>query len=142
VRDRGYFTGALLTTNEQLEHILEVGLVLVVGAAMMVTGLSIDALWFAPLLFFVIRPLATLPILAVARFTRFEFGAISWFGIRGIGSIYYMMYAIDQGLPDELAEPFTSLTLTIVALSIMVHGVSVTPLLSYYGRLTSRRPRR
>jgi sodium/hydrogen antiporter len=134
-----YFTRELLQTNEQLERILEVGLVLVVGAAMMVTGLSTDALWFAPLLFLVIRPLAALPVLAVARFTRFEFGAISWFGIRGIGSIYYMMFAIDQGLPDELAEPFTSLTLTLVALSIVVHGVSVTPLFNYYIRTV--RPR-
>jgi sodium/hydrogen antiporter len=133
-----YFTGTLLATNEQLERILEVGLVLVVGGVLMVGGLSLDALWFAPLLFFVIRPAAALPLFAVGRFTRFEFAAISWFGIRGIGSIYYLMFAINAGLPDDLAEPLTALVLTTVGLSIFVHGVSVTPLLTYYNRLTGR----
>jgi sodium/hydrogen antiporter len=79
--------------------------------------------------------LATLPLLLIAKFTRFEFGAISWFGIRGIGSIYYLMFAIEQGLPAPIADSFVSLTLTIVAISVIVHGVSVTPLLNYYGRL-------
>ena len=65
---------------------------------------------------------------------------ISWFGIRGIGSLYYLMYAIDKGLPDQMAAPFVSLTLTIIAFSILVHGISVTPLLSYYARLSRRRP--
>jgi NhaP-type Na+/H+ or K+/H+ antiporter len=133
-----YFTGALLATNEQLERILEVALVVVIGAVLMVAGLSFDAFWFAPLLFLIIRPLATLPLLLVARFTRFEFGAISWFGIRGIGSIYYLKFAIERGLPAEVAQSFASITLTVVALSIVVHGVSVTPLLNYYGRLRRR----
>jgi hypothetical protein len=49
------------------------------------------------------------------------------------------MYAIDQGLSASLAAPFASLTLTIIAGSILLHGVSVTPLLNYYGRLGRRR---
>lgn len=141
-RAPAYFAGALLAINEQLERILEVALVLVLGAVLMVAGLSLNALWFGLLLFFVIRPVAALPLLAIARFTRFEFGAISWFGIRGIGSIYYLMYAIDKGLPVEIAGPFASLTLTIIALSIMMHGVSVTPLLNQHARLKQARARK
>ena len=135
-----YFAGALLAINEQLERILEVALVLLVGAVLMVAGLSFSALWFAPLLFAVIRPLAALPVLGVGRFSRFEFGMVSWFGIRGIGSIYYLMFAIERGLPANLAETLVSLTLTTVALSILVHGVSVTPLLQHYGRLRRKAP--
>lgn len=131
--------GALLATNEKLERILEVGLVLLLGAVLYPAGIASEALWFAPLLFLVIRPLAALPILATGRFSRFEFGAISWFGIRGIGSIYYLMYAVEKGLPTGLAETLVSLTLTVVALSIVVHGVSATPLLSYYARRRSAR---
>jgi NhaP-type Na+/H+ or K+/H+ antiporter len=52
------------------------------------------------------------------------------------------MYAIDQGLPSELAAPFVSLTLTIIAFSILVHGISVTPLLNYYAGLSRRRRRK
>lgn len=134
-----YFAGALLATNEQLERLLEVALVLIVGAALMVAGLSWSALVLAPLLFFVIRPLAALPVLGTRALTRFEFGMISWFGIRGIGSIYYLMFAIDRGLPPKLAEPLVSLTLTTVALSIVVHGLSVTPLLKRYNRLRTKK---
>ena len=138
-RSAAYLAGTLLTINEQLERILEVALVLLVGAVLMVAGLSFDALWFAPLLFLVIRPLAALPLLFVARFTRFEFAAISWFGIRGIGSIYYLMFAIERGLPAPLADTFVSLTLTIVACSVIAHGVSVTPLLNYYSRVVGKK---
>jgi sodium/hydrogen antiporter len=95
--------------------------------------------WFAPLLFLIIRPIATLPVLLAGRFTRFEFGAIAWFGIRGIGSLYYLMFAIEKGLPEDLARPFASITLTIMACSILAHGVTVTPLLNYYGHLRRRR---
>jgi NhaP-type Na+/H+ or K+/H+ antiporter len=126
--------GALLSFNEQLEHILEVGMVLMVGAALFVVGLAPTALWFAPLLFFVIRPLAVLPVWLTGRLTHRQFAGVAWFGIRGIGSIYYLMYALTLGLPAALARPMVSLTFTIVAVSIVVHGVSVTPLLGYLER--------
>ena len=129
-----YIAGKLLATNEQLERILEVGLVLMVGAALFVAGVSRSALWFAPLLFAVIRPLAALPVLGAARFTAFEFSLIAWFGIRGMGSIYYLMFSIERGIANDLAAQLVSLTFTTIALSILVHGISVTPLLNRYAR--------
>ncbi|MEO6006295.1 MAG: cation:proton antiporter [Opitutus sp.] len=137
-----YFAGVLLATNEQLEHLFEVGIVLIVGAMLMSTGFSLEALWFAPLLFLVIRPIAALPVLAIGPFSKSEFGAIAWFGIRGIGSLYYLMFAIEQGLPEGLARRIASLTLTIIALSIVIHGVSVTPLFERYSQLKKRSARR
>jgi NhaP-type Na+/H+ or K+/H+ antiporter len=136
-----FFAGALLATNEQLERILEVVLVLIVGALLLTAGTSVAAIGFAALLFLVIRPLSALPLLLVARFSPFEFGAISWFGIRGIGSIYYLMFAITHGLPEPLPAAFASIVLTIVACSVIVHGVSVTPLFTYYVKRTKRRTR-
>jgi NhaP-type Na+/H+ or K+/H+ antiporter len=59
---------------------------------------------------------------------------ISWFGIRGIGSIYYLMFALHRGLSGPLAEQTITLTLTVVAASIIVHGISVTPLMNLYAR--------
>lgn len=129
-----YLAGTLLSTNEQLERILEVGLVVLVGAALFAGGFSWVALWFAPLLFFVIRPFAALPVLGVGKFSALEFSLVGWFGIRGIGSIYYLMYALEKGVPSDLVTPLVTLTLTTVALSIVVHGVSVTPLLNRYKR--------
>ncbi len=59
---------------------------------------------------------------------------IAWFGIRGIGSIYYLMFAIEHGLTPELAQRLTALVFPVLAASILVHGISVTPLMSWYER--------
>ena len=63
---------------------------------------------------------------------------VAWFGIRGVGSIYYLMYAIEHGLPDDVAVRLSGLTLTVVAVSVLVHGISVTPLMERYGRRNER----
>lgn len=49
-----------------------------------------------------------------------------------IGSLYYLMYAIEHGVADEFAGRLASITLTLITLSILVHGVSVSPLLARY----------
>jgi NhaP-type Na+/H+ or K+/H+ antiporter len=49
------------------------------------------------------------------------------------------MYAINRGLPRSLAEHIIALTLTIVAASIVVHGISVTPLMDDYVRKKAQR---
>ena len=63
-----------------------------------------EALWFVPLLFLVIRPLSVSPGSLGTPATRGQRVLIGWFGIRGIGSLYYLMYAITHGLPRALAE--------------------------------------
>ena len=130
----GYLTELLLGTNEQLDHLLEVTLVLVVGLALASAGIAWEMLWLAPLLFLVVRPLAVLPLIWTGRFTRFQLGSLAWFGIRGIGSIYYLFYAIEQAIPLPLQEKLTSLTMTLVAISIVVHGLSVEPWLAFQRR--------
>jgi len=57
---------------------------------------------------------------------------IAWFGIRGIGSIYYLMYAIEHGLPRPLAERIVAITLAAVTVSIVLHGISVRPIMHFY----------
>jgi NhaP-type Na+/H+ or K+/H+ antiporter len=69
-------------------------------------------------------------------------GLMAWFGIRGIGSLYYLMYAINHGVDPELASRLTTLTISVVVVSIVAHGVSVTPLMAVYERARARRKRR
>jgi NhaP-type Na+/H+ or K+/H+ antiporter len=57
---------------------------------------------------------------------------IGWFGIRGIGSFYYLFYALNHDLPSAVASLCTDLTLSVVALSILVHGISTQPMLARY----------
>jgi len=125
--------------NEQLERIAELAVVLVIGAMLSYTWLPDGAYWFVPLLFLVVRPLSVWLGLRGAPVSRDQRRLIAWFGIRGIGSIYYLMYAINHGLPRSLAEEIVALTLTVVAVSIVVHGISVTPLMSLYSQRNVRR---
>lgn len=134
-----YMMQAMKGFNEQLERIAEVAVVLVVGAMLSYTYLPASAGWFVPLLFIVVRPVSVWLGLFGAPVSRDQRILISWFGIRGIGSIYYLMYAINHGLPRPLAEEIIALTLTVVAVSIVLHGISVTPLMSRYARQNAGR---
>jgi NhaP-type Na+/H+ or K+/H+ antiporter len=57
---------------------------------------------------------------------------MTWFGIRGIGSLYYLTYAIVHGLEEETARDLTAIVLVTIAVSVAVHGISVTPLMRRY----------
>ena len=61
-------------------------------------------------------------------------GMAAWFGVRGIGSVYYLCYAINHGLPVGLARELSHITIVVVMVSIVAHGISVTPMLNRYWR--------
>jgi len=65
---------------------------------------------------------------------RRQRGLMSWFGIRGIGSIYYLFYALNHGLIGTSSTVAVNLTLSVIALSIVVHGLSTQPMLGWYER--------
>ena len=98
------------------------------------------AVWFLLLLFLVARPVSVwLGLVGTTSVSRDQRILLSWFGIRGVGSVFYLMYAINHGLPQPLADELIALTLTTVAASILLHGISVTPLMSLYARRKVRR---
>jgi NhaP-type Na+/H+ or K+/H+ antiporter len=137
-----YMAQAVLGFNEQLERICEVAVVVLLGALLVPGYLPADALWFVPLLFLVIRPLAVLVGLAGlsrARLSSVQWRLVSWFGIRGVGSVYYLMFAVVHGLDEGTARVLAGLTLTTVAASVAVHGISVTPLMNRYSKIVERR---
>lgn len=128
---------SLLDFNDQLERILEAAVVLVLGA-LLTTSLAAPGLWFpevlwlAPLLFLAVRPLSVMIALVGTAPSWPQRALMGWFGIRGVGSIYYLTYAFGYGIPPELAERLSALVLSLVAVSIVVHGVSVTPVMKWY----------
>jgi len=66
----------------------------------------------------------------------------AWFAIRGIGSIYYLMFALNHGLSGRLSDQAINITLSAVAASIILHGISLTPLMSLYARRQAGKSRR
>jgi sodium/hydrogen antiporter len=137
-----YMVHAVLGFNEQLERIGEVTVVIAIGALLWAVDWHDAAWWFVPLLLLVIRPLAVAIGLSGSSASGSQRLLIGWFGIRGIGSLYYLMYAINHGLPSALADQLTALTLSVVVASIVVHGISVTPLMAMYERTRGRRRER
>lgn len=120
--------------NEQLERIAEVAVVILVGAMLSLVTIDWSAIALIALLFGIVRPLAVNLALIGARIEPIQRWLISWFGIRGIGSIYYLLYAINQGIDAALATTLLNITLLAVAASIVLHGISVTPLMTLYAR--------
>jgi sodium/hydrogen antiporter len=118
--------------NSQLDSFAEVAMVLVVGVLLASVELDVRFLWFVPLLFLVIRPVAVAIGLLGTDAKPAQRRLMAWFGIRGIGSLYYLLYAIHHGLDRSVAQQLLSVTLVVVVCSVVVHGVSVTPLMRRY----------
>ena len=127
-------TRAVEGFNEQLEKLAEPAIVLIIGAMLPYTMPSLLKWWFIPLLFVVLRPLAVLALTPGRKLPGHQWVMIGWFGIRGIGSVFYLMYALHHGLEGTLANELITLTLLTVAASILVHGISVQPLMRWYVR--------
>ena len=137
-----YMAHAVLGFNEQLERIGEVTVVIGIGALLWAVRWQHAVWWFVPLLLLVIRPLSVALGLAGSSASTNQRQLIGWFGIRGIGSLYYLMYAINHGLDPGLGDVLTALTLSVVVASIVVHGISVTPLMAMYEQTMARRKQR
>jgi NhaP-type Na+/H+ or K+/H+ antiporter len=128
-----------LVFNEHLERLAEIVLVLLIGGSLFWDSWSWRAVGFAAFLFFIARPISVYVGVLGSRSSMRMRHLMGWFGVRGIGSLYYLMYAIQHGLQEEVALELIHLTLVVVALSILVHGVSVKPTIARYWR--SRSPR-
>ena len=121
----------VLTFGDTLDRLLEVLLVVLVGVALG-THWNSNAALLATALFFIIRPLSARLFLIGTPTTTAQRWFIGWLGIRGIGSIYYLSYALNHGVTGDAANTAVTLTLSVVALSIVLHGASAQPLLSRY----------
>ncbi len=123
-----------LIFKEHLERLSELVLILLVGGSLFVDSWSWRAVGVAAFLFLVARPLSVLVGMSFSRTPWRIRTLVSWFGVRGIGSLFYLMYAIQHGLPEDIALELIHITLIVVTLSILVHGISVKPLMRRYTR--------
>jgi NhaP-type Na+/H+ or K+/H+ antiporter len=132
-RAPAFMASAVLAFNEQLERIVEVAMVLILGAMLAGIPWTVHPLaWLIPVMFLAIRPAATLLGLLPTRTSLAQRAIIGWFGVRGVGSLYYLAYALAHGLAGDEARTLTNITLAVVAASVVVHGISVTPLMARY----------
>lgn len=121
-----------LVFKEHLERLSELLLILLVGGSLFLDSWSWRAVGFGAFLFVVARPVSVMLGLVGTRTPWLVRGMMGWFGVRGIGSLYYLMYAIQHGLPEDVALDLIHMTLVAVVLSILVHGISVKPLMDHF----------
>jgi NhaP-type Na+/H+ or K+/H+ antiporter len=62
---------------------------------------------------------------------------IAFFGVRGLGSIYYLSYAFGQAEFDQMRLLWQTLFLVIL-LSIIIHGLTVTPVMQHLDQRRSK----
>jgi NhaP-type Na+/H+ or K+/H+ antiporter len=136
-----FMAQAVLSFNEQAERIGELTIVITVGALLWAMQWHMAHWGFVALLLLVIRPLSVRVGLAGSPISRNQRWLIGWFGIRGVGSLYYLMYAVNHGLDPAIAQKLGALTLAVILTSIVVHGVSVTPLMAAYEKAVRKRRR-
>ncbi|MCE9658207.1 MAG: cation:proton antiporter [Burkholderiales bacterium] len=129
-----FMAHAMLAFNEQIERIGEVAAVMAVGMLLWAVEWRLASWGFIAALLLVIRPVSVAVGLFRSRTSGSQRGLIGWFGIRGIGSLYYLMYATNHGLDRALAANLGAIVFSTVVVSIVVHGISVTPLMAFYER--------
>ncbi len=110
-----------------------------IGAALVesaIDTLSLAALLFAVFALGIARPLPFMVILRKSRASLAGKLMISWFGPRGLNSLLLMVLAIAAGVPQS--DHLFGITSLVVVLSMIAHGASATPVLSWYGRSLRR----
>ena len=131
-RHAGHMQDAVQAFNEQLEKVAELALVLLVGAMLAYAPPLPAVWWFVPLLLLVLRPLSVVAVAWIEHLRLPQQLMIGWFGIRGIGSVYYLLFALHHAIAPGIVEVLVPLTLWTVAGSIVVHGVTARALMRLY----------
>ena len=132
--------------DELLEFSREAGTLMsllvwfVFGAAMLVPGLD-GATWrdvvFAVFALTVARMIPVALSLAGAGLDHKTVAFVGWFGPRGLASVVFALIAVDTLAAAEARIVLAAVTVT-VAMSVLLHGITASPLAARYGRVADR----
>jgi sodium/hydrogen antiporter len=116
---------------EVAEKFGELAAILLLGSMISLAGLEAPGVagWaLVVLLIGVIRPVAVLLAFVGSRLPRGERLFMAWFGVRGIGSLYYVAVAVGSGhLVGGAASAVAWTAIGAVVVSIVVHGITAAP---------------
>ncbi|CAM3809472.1 sodium:proton antiporter [Kibdelosporangium persicum] len=125
---------------EQTERMLTVVIIFLLGGAA-ATGLLAGATWqeilVAAAVLLVVRPLAGLAGLVGARTGPREGLVVAFFGVRGVGSVFYLAYALSAG-PFPHPEALWRIVGMVVIGSIVLHGITASPSMHVLDRIRAR----
>jgi NhaP-type Na+/H+ or K+/H+ antiporter len=128
---------------ERIEKLLELAVILLLGSMLTVAGLEAPG-WegwlLAVLLLVVVRPVACVIALVGSRMDHPEEKAfVAWFGVRGVGTLYYLALIVASGALARAEQELVVWTcIAAVLVSIVVHGMTAGP--SLRALLVRQRP--
>jgi len=142
-REHGYH-GVLHGFIEQIERLVTVVVLVLLGGAIargLLTPLTLGDVAISLALVFVLRPAFGWLALVAAPGTRRERAAIAFFGVRGVGSIYYLAFGIERlgDFPD--VDRLWAVVGLVVTLSVVVHGISAQPAMRHVDAKREERER-
>lgn len=139
--ERGHeYHEVLHASAESIERLASAALLVLLGGAVVdgaLAPLTLAGAAVALAVVLVVRPLAGWVSLAGTGLPNGERWAIAFFGIRGIGSVYYLAHALNGSGFTQGRELWAIVSLTIL-LSVVIHGLSAAPVIA---RLDARRDR-
>jgi sodium/hydrogen antiporter len=136
----GHVVAEALSFGSLMEHLLGPLLVLLLGIAL-ARQWEPQALLLAGVLFVLVRPLATWLTTIGMQLNWRRRLLLGWLGIRGIGGLNYLAYALVHGLDGRAAPVVAGVAVTTITLSVVVHGFSAQPLLAWRRGRIARRQR-
>ncbi|MCY0389392.1 cation:proton antiporter [Robbsia sp. Bb-Pol-6] len=135
-RAHAFVAQRVLGFTVELERIAEVVVMLMVGSVLASFWHELftwRVAFVVAVLFLIARPLSVQASLLGSATTRPQRWLISWFGIRGVGSFYYLLYALENA-SHAAVRPLIPLILGVIAASVILHGITSTPLMNRYRR--------
>jgi NhaP-type Na+/H+ or K+/H+ antiporter len=115
-----------------MEKLLELAVILLLGSMLTTAGLAAPG-WegwlLAVLLLVLVRHAADLAALVGSRMDHADEKAfVAWFGVRGVGTLYYVALIVTAGALDAAEQELVVWTcLAAVLISIVVHGMTAGP---------------
>ena len=128
-----HYRARLHEFSEQLERLFMMVLLILFGGALageLLAPLTWGAAAVGLLCLLAVRPLAGLVSLTGSGLRFDEQAAISFFGIRGIGSFYYLAYAYNTEAFGNLDVVFALVGFVVLG-SILLHGITAAPIMGW-----------
>ena len=129
---------------EQLERLLTVVIIVLLGGAA-TTGLLAGTGWrevlVAVVFLLLVRPVTGLIGLVGGRTGPRERTVIAFFGVRGMGSLFYVAYGVQNGAFAGEQDSLWRIICLVVIGSILLHGITATPIMTYLDRRRVRAAR-
>lgn len=111
---------------DQIEHILLAVLLILFGGAV-VDGLLESLTWtyafWAMVFVLIVRPVAAWLSLLRVDMQAKDKAIVSFFGIKGIGSFFYLAFAVNEASFEQSSEIW-SFTALVVLISLFIHGLT------------------